>query len=488
MTDEPFWNAFLSRQFDESCRALSQIIRFQTVSGDSEPKAYQFWQSKIAEGFAFLNDIARGMGFVTRQHGDRVLVIEMPGPSSAPVLGFPIHLDVVPAGEGWTRHPFGGEISNGAIWGRGAQDDKGPIIQVLYGLLGAFEFSREAMRTFRKTVRIIIVSEEECGIWDDVPFYFGKEKPPDFSIVPDAYFPITNGEKGILNLDLNFEWIPALEGEFSIIAGERPNVVPAKALLRLSENLLKGFTGIEHLSPECPGAPTPPSISRIPFDTCQATYFGTGAHGSTPQKGHNAAVDALNAAAKIPAARLSAAGRVMTWLASAGASLDGSFLGIDRTHEKVGATTVNLGVLKVTPTSATATLNIRNPIGITCEEIKDLVTDAVAFLGEETSGLYKLEVSLPPGHREPIYIDPAQFKQWIDPMKAAYTQVTKREASLQSIGGTTFAKAFPNAVCFGPVDPAEEPELAHQADERVTLKAMRRNIEIYGRTIVGIAL
>ena len=38
------------------------------------------------------------------------------------VLG---HLDVVPAGDGWTCDPYGGEIRDGKIWGRGTTDDKG---------------------------------------------------------------------------------------------------------------------------------------------------------------------------------------------------------------------------------------------------------------------------------------------------------------------------------------------------------------------------
>ncbi len=37
------------------------------------------------------------------------------------------HQDVVPAGEGWTHEPFGGEIKDGKIWGRGTMDCKGTV-------------------------------------------------------------------------------------------------------------------------------------------------------------------------------------------------------------------------------------------------------------------------------------------------------------------------------------------------------------------------
>jgi acetylornithine deacetylase/succinyl-diaminopimelate desuccinylase-like protein len=42
---------------------------------------------------------------------------------SAPSLGLLGHLDVVPVDpEGWTRNPFGGDLIDGEIWGRGAVD------------------------------------------------------------------------------------------------------------------------------------------------------------------------------------------------------------------------------------------------------------------------------------------------------------------------------------------------------------------------------
>lgn len=485
--EKTFWQEFSEQTEAAWSEQLSRLLQFDTVSGDPDPEAHRRWKQKIAEGFAHLDALAKSLGFVTRNYDDRVLVIDHPGPKGAPVLGFPIHLDVVPAGEGWKHDPFGGEIADGAVWGRGAQDDKGPIIEALYALVGAVEWARRNGLSFTKTVRLIIVSEEELGVWDDIPFYFEHEEPPTFSIVPDAWFPITVGEKGFLNLELKIEWEPALEDRFAIEAGERPNVVPAKAQLDVGPGLLEGLENFDQFSADLDGAPQAPAIESS-GEGLKAEFYGIGSHGSTPRKGYNAARDALAKADALPALRSHPAGRILAWMAEAAGDLDGSFLGIKHRHPKVGSTTVNLGVLRVDRSSVRATLNIRNPIGLTCKEVEERVRSAVQKIGTWTSGVRTAEVTPGLDGREPIYIEPEQFAEWITPMREAYTTVTGREAKLETIGGTTFAKAFPNAVCFGPVDPADEEELAHQAEEHVTLAAMRRNVEIYGRTIVAIAL
>jgi acetylornithine deacetylase/succinyl-diaminopimelate desuccinylase-like protein len=46
------------------------------------------------------------------------------------------HLDVVPADpKEWKTPPFSGEVKDGAIWGRGARDDKGPGVVFLMSML-----------------------------------------------------------------------------------------------------------------------------------------------------------------------------------------------------------------------------------------------------------------------------------------------------------------------------------------------------------------
>ena len=55
------------------------------------------------------------------------------------LVGIIGHLDVVPEGEGWTFPPFSATISNNKIFGRGAIDDKGPVISSLYAMKAVME-------------------------------------------------------------------------------------------------------------------------------------------------------------------------------------------------------------------------------------------------------------------------------------------------------------------------------------------------------------
>jgi acetylornithine deacetylase/succinyl-diaminopimelate desuccinylase-like protein len=78
-----------------------------------------------------------------------------------PVLLFYGHFDVQPAGPraGWSRPPFGGEISGGRIHGRGASDNKGPLVAQLAGL----EDWLAAAGRLPVNVRVWLEAEEEAG-------------------------------------------------------------------------------------------------------------------------------------------------------------------------------------------------------------------------------------------------------------------------------------------------------------------------------------
>src|SRR5215468_6324148 len=71
----------------------------------------------------------------------------------APHFGFAGHLDVVPAGEGWNGDPFAGEIVDGLLVGRGANDMKSAI--------AAYVAAISRLEPGAETLSLLITGDEE---------------------------------------------------------------------------------------------------------------------------------------------------------------------------------------------------------------------------------------------------------------------------------------------------------------------------------------
>lgn len=71
----------------------------------------------------------------------------------SPHFGFAGHLDVVPAGEGWSGDPFGAKIENGMLVGRGASDMKSAI--------AAYVAALSRMEIDKGTLSLLITGDEE---------------------------------------------------------------------------------------------------------------------------------------------------------------------------------------------------------------------------------------------------------------------------------------------------------------------------------------
>lgn len=474
-------NEYIDQNEHRIVQDLQRILQFNTVSGGPTDHEHQLWRDEIRNGFEWLEELASDADLDYRNLEDTVCVLEQPGLSDE-VLGVLLHLDVVPPGEGWTHPPFGGEIHDNIVFGRGCQDDKGPVVQMYHALA--------AIKTlnvpFRRTVRLIVGSEEETGVWADVKRYLELEKAPDFSIVPDGSFPIVNGEKGMIDMRMWSEIEGAEEGAIrltSVISGVRSNVVPplAEVMLECEESACEWIQdALQKYLQSNSGSRA--DVTRVDKGA-QLRFFGKNAHGSMPWEGRNAARDALRFLAELPLQGPRA--NFARLLAQLVADDEGRALRIDNHHEFIKHTTQSLGVLRIDDNTCEAVLNIRH----TPPQTVALILERVGHAARETADTLPVpQVEVINRSHEPLFVDPQRYPEYFDALETAYQTVTGREPRHVHTGGTTFAKAFPNAMCFGPTDAVEESELAHQADERIAVAHHLRNVRIYALSLALLAL
>ena len=81
------------------------------------------------------------------------------GKRSGECMHFNSHTDVVEVGLGWTRDPFGGELDNGRIYGRGACDMKGGLAASIIAVLAFVEVSPD----YSGAIEISGTADEESG-------------------------------------------------------------------------------------------------------------------------------------------------------------------------------------------------------------------------------------------------------------------------------------------------------------------------------------
>ena len=106
------------------------------------------------------------------------------------MLGIIGHLDVVPAGDGWTKcDPFEPVIEDNKLYGRGAIDDKGPVMEALY----AMKLLRDSGVKLNKRVRLIMGCNEETGS-KCMEHYNEVAEELSCGFTPDASFPCIHGE------------------------------------------------------------------------------------------------------------------------------------------------------------------------------------------------------------------------------------------------------------------------------------------------------
>jgi succinyl-diaminopimelate desuccinylase len=445
---------WIENHTDEMVATLQGAIRIPSVL-DEEAADTPFGQD-IRAALTYFLDAGRRMGFSVTDIEGYAGVIEWG--TGEPRLGILVHTDVVPAGDGWTYPPFGGEVHDGRIYGRGVMDDKGPAVSVLYAMAAL----RDAGFAPKGTVQLIIGTDEETE-HRGLDRYLEERPAPHFGFSPDGEFPVIHGEKGIIHLAL-VETDPYDDFIQSVEGGHRPNMVPETCTCWFT----RGLTMEE--------ADRIGSIARDmmaendwELDGDTLTIRGIAAHGSMPEKGINAIGRLL---VLLDKAGLLPEGGLISMLAKrVGLSYDGEAMGLDFSDEATGHLTLNLGEIHINATERRAVLDIRYPATKSGEDVLAILSEKAAEAG------VALKVRI---HHLPLYME--KDSDIVQALLGVYRDVTKDMKEPFTIGGGTYAREIPNAVAFGPLFPGR-PDVMHQKDEYFPIEDLVQTTRIYARAI-----
>ena len=138
----------------DAVKTLQAYIRIDT----SNPPG------NVTEAADFLTSILEREGIPVKRYesapGRSIVLARLKGAGSAKPIVLLHHMDVVPTDPSrWKHKPFGGEIADGAIWGRGAMDMKGIGVAHLYALIA---LKRQTVPLSRDVI-LMAVPDEEIG-------------------------------------------------------------------------------------------------------------------------------------------------------------------------------------------------------------------------------------------------------------------------------------------------------------------------------------
>ena len=353
------------------------------------------------------------------------------------------HLDVVPAGSGWTYPPYGAEIHDNKMYGRGTEDDKGPTIAAYYAL----KILKELNIPLSKRIKLILGNDEETA-WRCVRHYFSVyPEAPVAGFIPDADFPLIYAEKGISRIFVEGKF--ASKDILSFKGGLRDNMVPDQATALMAktkpfDQLFQQFLVDNKYQGEC--------IDQ--GDHFQLTVVGKSAHGSTPQFGENA-IDHLFHFFKEANIEHPMIDMYHAYLID---DYHGIKLGLNYLDEEMGPLTNNVGVLNIDHGSYRIQLNLRYPNGV---DFNEVITILKAKLAPYQASI------IVDKHDHLLYKDPNS--DLIKTLMNVYIKHTgDKDAKPINIGGGTFARAMPNCVAFGPHF-LNKPTFIHQKNEFIDL-------------------
>ena len=458
-------DTLVNNYFNKAMEDLQRLIKINSIYDASSADSSNPFGIGAAECLNSFLNLANDDGFKSKNVDNYAGYVEC---GSGELLGILAHLDTVTTGNEslWTYPPFSAEIHDNKLYGRGAADDKGPLIAAYTAL----KILKDNFK-LNKRFRIITGCDEETSM-RCLKRYNETEEIPVFSFSPDASFPAVNGEKGQMQIVMKRDFIHQGYEPIKLLGltcGEAVNIVPNEAYAYFSGNIAMMKRQLEEIAGD-----------DLEIDFFENDYLRVKANGKAVHSMH--APEGVNAMYKLfkylahPNLDYGP-WELMHWIRSMSVILDdkncSKNLGINF-RDEFGELTINMGLLRYKSADLQLHFDIRYPVTMKPSKFESklpLITEKIMMLTQINR------------HVPPLYVDENNI--YLKELLKAYNSVTNEEVKPITIGGRTYCTMIPNSVSFGAKFPQDE-ELAHQANECMDLDNFKKIIKIYLQALINL--
>jgi acetylornithine deacetylase/succinyl-diaminopimelate desuccinylase-like protein len=184
---------------------LRAIVRVPSDTPPGDNAAAAAKAAELLEALGFVVERHPVDAQFIREYGMRSvtnLIVRERFGDGGPTIALNAHGDVVPPGEGWTKPPYGGEIVDGRMYGRGVAVSKTDIATYTYALAALRAAARDGAR-LRGAVELLVTSEEEVGGLAGPGWLLERGlTQPDYAIAASFSYAVVTAHNGCLQFEV----------------------------------------------------------------------------------------------------------------------------------------------------------------------------------------------------------------------------------------------------------------------------------------------
>jgi succinyl-diaminopimelate desuccinylase len=429
----------------EFSKLLTEWVNIESVYNEGSIEKYKPFGKGVAEALQWFVNLGKKDGFLTKNVDGYAAHVEY-GQCSEYVYAFG-HCDVVPVGDGWYQDPFKLLKIGDKLIGRGVTDDKGPALAAYLAL----KLLKDNNIPLKRRVRVVVGGNEENG-FKCIRHYFKNEPAPAFGFVPDAKFPVINGEMGAVTINIsgNID-----NKDLTVKGGEAHNTIPGYVTIKgcsmneSEKQLLKE--------------------NNIELQNIEEGFklVGLSGHSSKPEKANNPIEKMFKLFSKIPKQK---------WTENLygvfdGSNVHGELFDLNKSG-RCGKLILVPTIIDIENGRLNMTLSVRYPEVLTAEEITTTIREYFKRFEMDDYDVSSFN------NKNPSYIEEnSAIVKTLYNIYLKHTGDTVNKIRVTSAG--TYAALMENSVVFGGEFPDGSSGNTHMANEYGSEDAFIKSIGMY---------